>query len=85
MPTTISCTFTAISAGEGIFCIQARQEDGNKLALPSLRGFDLKPGTSFDTATSGFADHVEYEARVGEHGDVAAFHLDGGCPMRFAT
>jgi hypothetical protein len=33
MPTTISCTFTAISAGEGIFCIQALQEDGNKLAL----------------------------------------------------
>jgi hypothetical protein len=28
MPTTISCTFTAISAGEGIFCIQALQEDG---------------------------------------------------------
>ena len=50
MPTTISCTFTAISAGEGIFCIQAMQEDGNKLALPSLLGFELKPGTSFDTA-----------------------------------
>jgi hypothetical protein len=50
MPTTISCTFTAISVGEGIFCIQALQEDGNKLALPSLLGFDLKPGTSFDKA-----------------------------------
>ena len=51
MPTTVSCTFTAISAGEGIFCIQAMQEkDGNKLALPSLLGFELKPGTSFDTA-----------------------------------
>jgi hypothetical protein len=26
MPTTISCTFTAISDGEGTFCIQALQE-----------------------------------------------------------
>ena len=50
MPTTISCTFTAISAGDGTFCIQALQEDGNKLAMPSLVGFELKPGTSFDTA-----------------------------------
>ena len=50
MPTTISCTFTAISAEEGTFCIQALQEDGNKLALPSLLGFELRPGTSFDTA-----------------------------------
>ena len=41
MPTTISCTFTAISAGEGIFCIQALQEDGNKLASPSLVGLNL--------------------------------------------
>jgi len=50
MPTTIICTFAAISAGEGTFCIQALQEDGNRLALPSLLGFELKPGTSFDTA-----------------------------------
>ena len=44
MPTTVNCTFTAISAGEGIFCIQAVQEDGNKLALSSLLGFELKTG-----------------------------------------
>ena len=48
MPTTISCTFTARSAEEGTFCIQVLQENG--LALPSLLGFELKPGTSFDTA-----------------------------------
>ena len=50
MPTTIICVFTAVSTEEGIFCIQALQEDGSKLALPSLLGFELKPGTSFDTA-----------------------------------
>jgi hypothetical protein len=50
MPTTISCTFTAISSGDGTFRIQALHEDGNKLALPSLVGFELKQGTSFDTA-----------------------------------
>jgi hypothetical protein len=35
MPSTIGFTFTAIPAGDGIFCIQALQDDGNKLALPS--------------------------------------------------
>jgi len=40
MPTTIGFTFTAIPAGDGIFCIQALQEDGNKLALPSRLGFN---------------------------------------------
>jgi len=50
MPTTIGFTFTAIPAGDGIFCIQALQDDENKLALPSLQGFELKAGTSFDTA-----------------------------------
>ena len=50
MPSTIGFTFTAIPAGDGIFCIQALQDDGNKLALPSLQGFELKAGTSFDTA-----------------------------------
>ena len=50
MPTTISCIFTAVSAEEGIFCIRPLREDGSKLALPSLLGFELKPGTSFDTA-----------------------------------
>jgi len=29
---------------------------------------------------SGFADHAEYEVRIGEHGDVAAGPLHGGCP-----
>jgi len=50
MPSTIGFTFTAIPAGDGMFCIQALQDDGNKLALPSLQGFELKAGTSFDAA-----------------------------------
>jgi hypothetical protein len=62
MPTTISCTFTAISAGEGTFCIQAVQEDGNKLALSSLLGFELKPGTSYDTAWQ-LAHDMEHHIR----------------------
>jgi hypothetical protein len=48
MPTTIGVTFTAMPAGDGIFYVQALQED--RKALPSLLGFELKPGTSFDTA-----------------------------------
>ena len=50
MPTTIGVTFTAMPAGDGIFCIQTLPEDGSKRALPPLLGFELKPGTSFDTA-----------------------------------
>lgn len=59
MPMTISCTFTAESAGEETFCIQALQEDGNKLAWPSLLGFELKAGTSFDTAWQ-LAQHMQH-------------------------
>jgi hypothetical protein len=48
------------------------------LLLPSnaLRALPL----GFLNGASGLADHVEYAAGVGEHGDVAAGHLDGGCP-----
>jgi hypothetical protein len=42
MPTTIGFTFTAIPAGDGIFCIQALQDDGKKLALPSYRALNSK-------------------------------------------
>jgi hypothetical protein len=49
MPTTIGVTFTAMPAGDGIFFIPALREDGSR-ALPPLLGFELKPGTSFDTA-----------------------------------
>jgi hypothetical protein len=62
VPTTISCTFVAITAGEGNFCIQALQEDGNKLASPSLLGFELKPGTSYDTAWQ-LAQHMQNHNR----------------------
>ena len=34
MPTTIGVTFTAMSSGDGIFYIQASQEDGSKRTLP---------------------------------------------------
>ena len=52
MPSTIGFTFTAIPAGDGIFCIQALQDDGNKLALPSLQGFELKANSESAAAPS---------------------------------
>jgi hypothetical protein len=50
MPHTVGFTFAPIPAQEGSFCIQALQEEGDEPVLPSLLGFELKPGTSFDGA-----------------------------------
>jgi hypothetical protein len=52
-----------VKEGEG------REQGGEAMTTSWVLRFDR---SGFLRGTSGFADHVEYEARVGEHGDVAA-------------